>query len=352
MNPIVSVIIPVYNVERYLRQCIDSVISQTFADIEIILVDDESPDSSPAICDEYASQYPNISVIHKHNEGLGLTRNVGIEAARGKYVFFLDSDDYIRHDALERLIDTATRNNAQIVHGRLNDFVIPGQFSHSVTGGQDLVITGKENLRHTALCTFSQPMGKADNPFSVDGSSCGALYDREFLKQNNIHFLSERQYISEDYLFNYECALRADSIVQIPDTIYHYRVNLESLTKSPSAGRLQRIADFCTYIEKRFQDDGFGIESRAYAVGYALSGIRAQYKFIFLSNWPYRKKMEWADKSGDIPYLNDMATIVMELPLSRLHRLGYTLYHKHKWSLLFALIKLQSYARRLKRSNF
>lgn len=112
------------------------------------------------------------------------------------------------------------------------------------------------------------------------------------------------------------------------------------------------MADFCVDIEKRFRDDGFGIESRAYAVGYALSGIRAQYKFIFLSNWPYRKKMEWAAQSGDIPYLNEIEAIVRTLPLSHLHRLGYSLYRKHKWNLLLTLIKLQSYIRRLKHSNY
>ncbi|HEM5303194.1 TPA: glycosyltransferase family 2 protein, partial [Streptococcus suis] len=92
---LLSVIIPVYQVEKYLKRCIDSVLAQKFIDYEIILVDDGSTDSSPAICDAYSAEYPHISVIHKENGGLSDARNVGIKHAAGEYIFFLDSDDWI-----------------------------------------------------------------------------------------------------------------------------------------------------------------------------------------------------------------------------------------------------------------
>lgn len=97
----VSVIIPVYNVEKTLPRCIDSVIGQSLKDIEIILVDDGSPDKSPEICDEYRCKDSRIKVFHKPNEGLGYTRNYGIERAQGEYVAFVDSDDYIASDMLD-----------------------------------------------------------------------------------------------------------------------------------------------------------------------------------------------------------------------------------------------------------
>ena len=109
--PAVSVIIPVYNVEAYLEQCVDSVLSQSFDDFEIILVDDESPDGSGEICERYAASDTRVSVVHKKNGGLGYARNTGLEKAVGRYVFFLDSDDYLPADALERLyaLAVATR---------------------------------------------------------------------------------------------------------------------------------------------------------------------------------------------------------------------------------------------------
>lgn len=101
--PKVSIIIPVYNVERYLHRCIDSVLNQTLQDIEIILIDDGSTDSSPDICDGYGSKYQNIRVFHKENGGASSARNLGIEKATGEYIGFVDSDDYISPDMYEKL---------------------------------------------------------------------------------------------------------------------------------------------------------------------------------------------------------------------------------------------------------
>ena len=101
--PKVSVVIPVYKVEQYLRRCVDSVLAQTLSDLEIILVDDGSPDHCPEICDEYASKHENIRVIHKPNGGLASARNAGMKVATGQYLFFLDSDDWLDADGLEQL---------------------------------------------------------------------------------------------------------------------------------------------------------------------------------------------------------------------------------------------------------
>jgi len=99
----VSVIIPVYNVEEYLRECVDSVLAQTYTDIEIILVDDGSPDNCGAICDEYAAKDERVRVIHQHNQGIAATRNTGLDAVRGEYIVFLDSDDYLKPDMVQQL---------------------------------------------------------------------------------------------------------------------------------------------------------------------------------------------------------------------------------------------------------
>ena len=111
----VSVIIPVYNVEKYLEECVDSVLAQTYTDWEAILVDDGATDSSGRMCDAYAAKDPRIRVIHRENGGLSAARNTGLKAARGEYVYFLDSDDYIEPDTLALLLETAEREQADVV---------------------------------------------------------------------------------------------------------------------------------------------------------------------------------------------------------------------------------------------
>lgn len=111
----ISVVIPVYNVEKYLTECVDSVLAQSYTDWEIILVDDGATDSSGAICDKYVANDPRIRVIHQKNGGLSAARNTGLKAARREYVYFLDSDDYIEPHALEQLMDTARREHADAV---------------------------------------------------------------------------------------------------------------------------------------------------------------------------------------------------------------------------------------------
>ena len=100
----ITVIVPVYNVEKYIKECVDSLINQTYENIEIILVDDGSKDKSGTICDDYAATYDRIKVIHKKNEGLGFARNTGLRVAKGKFVTFIDSDDKADTDLVENLV--------------------------------------------------------------------------------------------------------------------------------------------------------------------------------------------------------------------------------------------------------
>lgn len=114
MHPTVSIIVPIYKVEKYLRKCIDSILSQSFCDFELILVDDGSPDNCPKLCDEYALKDERIRVIHKENGGLSDARNAGIKIAQGKYIGFVDSDDYIAPDMYKTLYELAEKHTADI----------------------------------------------------------------------------------------------------------------------------------------------------------------------------------------------------------------------------------------------
>lgn len=125
----ISVIIPIYKVEAYLKRCIDSVLTQSYTDMEIILVDDESPDNCPAICEEYAKQDSRIRVIHKKNGGLSDARNAGLDIAKGDYISFVDSDDWVAPDFLESMYGALIRNNA--------DISICGMVNHYEDGHED-----------------------------------------------------------------------------------------------------------------------------------------------------------------------------------------------------------------------
>lgn len=307
-NPLVSVIVPVYNVEPYLRCCIDSVLTQSLRDIEVIIVDDGSPDGSPAICDAYAAADPRVRVIHKANAGLGYARNSGIEVATGSYIAFLDSDDYIEPHTLERLYTLATDNRLDIIRAARNEFTIEGNFSHTVSGSPLAVYEGRDTLRRIALCYFGQPHGTADHTLNLEGSAWGALYSRRLFDTHSLRFVSERELVSEDFIFNYEAALAAQRIGKIRDTLWHYRLNPSSLTKTPRTDCLERCVAYSKHLEKRFAADGFPPEAALYAMGYTVNAMRAHIKNIILSPMPPAECRAWLRTQAANPYFSRIAT--------------------------------------------
>lgn len=123
-NGLVTIVLPIYNVEKYLNRCINSIVNQTYKNLEIILVDDGSPDKCPEMCDEWEKKDTRIKVIHKQNEGLGMARNTGIENATGDYICFFDSDDYLELTAIEKLYKLAEKTDPDIVtygYSKVND---------------------------------------------------------------------------------------------------------------------------------------------------------------------------------------------------------------------------------------
>lgn len=146
-NELISVIIPVYNVEKYLRRCIDSVLAQTYANLEIILVDDGSQDNSGAICDEYKEMDDRIVVIHKENGGLSSARNIGLDVAQGEYIGFIDSDDYIEKDMFEYLHNLLTKSDADISTCGIVDCYANSTNYYKKTKGQ-IVVNRIDAIRH------------------------------------------------------------------------------------------------------------------------------------------------------------------------------------------------------------
>ena len=156
--PLISVVIPVYKVEQYIHECVDSVIAQTYKNLDIILVDDGSPDSCPAICDEYAERDNRIRVIHKKNGGLSSARNAGIDIARGEYICFVDSDDYVSEIYVEQLYTTLKESGADMACTMIALERKRETLAHAIIHKHEL-LSGEEALRKTLLVVLWSAYG-------------------------------------------------------------------------------------------------------------------------------------------------------------------------------------------------
>ncbi len=219
--PLISVIIPVYNVEKYLEECVNSVLSQTYQNIEIILVDDGSTDPSGSLCDKFKAQNSNVQVIHQKNAGLSDARTAGLKLATGKYVYFLDSDDYISADAFEKLCLIAENDSSDIVFFDAHSFLDESD--------EDIKQNYKrENSYQTksGIEIFSEMQKNGEFHSSVPLM----FMRREFLSENNISFISGVYY--EDMAFTFEALCLADIVSQCAESLYFRRYRKNSIMTS------------------------------------------------------------------------------------------------------------------------
>ena len=240
MQPLVSVVIPVYNVEKFLVECVESVLGQTYSNIEIILVNDGSTDSSVKICDDYALNHSNINVIHQDdNKGQSEARNAGMKISKGKYVYFMDSDDYIWNDAIEILVNTAEKEQTDIVF--FDGCVVEedGKYSPSkyfMRGYRyPKTIRGSELLRQ-------QFRNGRDYCWSVP-----LLFIKwEFLHNKGITFYPGIIY--EDVLFIFKALIDSDRVLHIPEKLYFRRKRKGSTITSKITEK--NIMGYCKVIEE------------------------------------------------------------------------------------------------------
>lgn len=224
-----SIIIPVYNVEPYLERCLDSVLSQDFASMEAILVDDGSRDKSGAMCDQYAGKYPWIKVIHKKNGGLSSARNVGIEEASGEYLFFLDSDDYIAEDMC----------------GKLAEYLrtYPGVDMISIDGYEEAVSYRKPMRRipvESPSCASGEDyLIRRYSQRNMNVEACIYLFRRAFLMEHGFQFVEG--ILHEDVEFTPRVIEQAEKILEVPDAFYYYIVREGSI--STRRDRTKNIQD-------------------------------------------------------------------------------------------------------------
>lgn len=231
--PKVSIIVPVYNTEEYLSRCIESLLNQTLHEIEIILVDDESPDNCPVMCDQYADKYSNVKVIHEKNGGLGIACNSGIEAATGEYIAFCDSDDYVDTAMYETMYDAAQKYDADAVYTGIKtvDPVDQDGLVHPMNEYSSLQLIKGRNDIHSFVMDMiaSEPSDPVERHIAMSAKI--VLYKKSLIDKCNLRFVSERILITEDLIWNIDFLCHAACVVTLPETFYYYCRNAASLTK-------------------------------------------------------------------------------------------------------------------------
>lgn len=213
MNPLISIIIPVYKVEKYLQQCVESIISQTFKNYEVLLIDDGSPDSSPVLCDRFAKKYPFISVIHKKNGGLSDARNVGIKNAKGEYLIFVDSDDYWEgEDSLQKLAETINSDKADVVLYGCKDYFVRENIIQVSRNGYDVEFLKTHDVNENIEYLFRHNL--------FPGAAWLLAVKKSLLLEHEIFFVKGIKAEDYDWLINLFIHIDTVSALDIPFYIY------------------------------------------------------------------------------------------------------------------------------------
>ena len=292
MNEITfSIIVPVYLVEEYIHRCVESLIQQTYNSIEILLIDDGSPDSCPRICDEYAKADPRIKVIHKTNGGLSDARNTGISQAKGKYLIFVDSDDYIDIDSCERIKKYADMNVDIIICDAKTEGGICN-LDHINYYNQT---TGLDWLKRSAL-EKKDPM-----------AACLNVYKTSFLIDNSIKF--KKGILHEDEQFTPRAFIAANKVIYSGEYFYHYVIRDNSITtKKDKRKNLADLYDTCVELSSIYCKI---VDNKASKI--LRDGLVLRYLYLFAVCNAYNYGNEYIHKKFVINNSFKIKTIIREI---------------------------------------
>ncbi|MCR5502103.1 MAG: glycosyltransferase [Lachnospiraceae bacterium] len=257
MKPEISVIVPVYNTERYLERCVGSLTGQTLEAMEVLLVDDGSTDRSGQMADSFAEKDPRIRVIHKENEGQGIARNEGLKAAQGTFVCFLDSDDYYDKNALFRMVSVMKETGADLL-----------SFGYVIEDGEGKPLMSphireriyekredRDEIREEFLMHLFGEKGQDDELAAV--SACMSVFRTDLIRDHRIFFPSEREVDSEDNAFSLSCCRYVKKAATIGDVLYHYCRNEDSFTQHYRKDRFRLVKAHYAMLSDHAKEFGF-----------------------------------------------------------------------------------------------
>lgn len=255
-SELISIIIPVYNVEKYLDRCLKSVIGQSYSNLEIILIDDGSTDHCPKMCDDWSQKDNRIKVFHKKNAGLGMARNTGLDNASGDYVFFIDSDDYIELDTVKKCVSTAADTKAEIViygFNNVRDDKVVGAYPPKAE---------KRYYSDAEVQDEFLPLLIANDPRThrvrdLVMSACACMYSMSLIRRAQWRFVSEREIISEDVYSLLQLYKYVQSVAIIEEAFYNYCYNEVSLSHSYRKDRYVKLVDFYNKSIQLARECGF-----------------------------------------------------------------------------------------------
>lgn len=289
----VSVIMPVYNVEKYLRTSVDSVLAQTYLDYELILVDDGSPDNCPAICDEYALKCRNIKVIHKKNGGLSSARNAGVEMAEGKYILFVDSDDTIESELLEKVVPQAEATDADVTIFGINTVVLRGgSVQARKSGDHEPKILKDRSEVEGAFCWLTKN--------SMWNYPVDKLYKRDVIVTNGVRADSFYDRVCEDTVFLLELFPFINKICIVEGCYYNYAIrDTQSVVMKfiPERyekyyGRFCKTRELMNALPKECRDEGFLYNLYCTFIVWAYEGMfHKDCRYSIFERYTYIKKL-------------------------------------------------------------
>lgn len=255
-DPMFSIIVPIYNTEKYLEQCLESLVGQQYKNYEIILVDDGSTDKSADICDFYQCKYENIKVIHKKNGGLVKARKTGIEAAVGDYIGFVDSDDWVDLNLLAEVKDILDKYNPKII-----SFNVMLEYSSRQEKQQNSIPDGYYGKRELEEKIYPIMLyNKHENfyNFGVYPSVSNKIFARHLIEENLCR--DGRITMGEDAACTYASLLEAESLYMMPQFFYHYRQNEKSMTNQYDGGRFEKYKILLEYLDEVLDDSSYDLK--------------------------------------------------------------------------------------------
>lgn len=276
---VVTVVLPVYNVEKYLERCLKSIANQTYRNLEIIIVDDGSTDRCPEICDEWEKKDNRIKVVHKENAGLGFARNTGIENATGEYICFFDSDDYIDLNTIEKIYELAEKEKADIVTFGFCNVNKDGTVGKvNIPCPKKLLYEGNE-IQEEFLPDLIGPDTSTGEYTNLWMSVCGAFYSMQLIKKIEWRLVSEREIISEDIYSLLLLYKHVNRVSVLQEALYFYCENSTSLTHTYRKDRYEKIKHFYKECLKVCQKLEYG------------DAVRKRLMYPYLSNTIAAMKM-------------------------------------------------------------
>lgn len=348
----VSVIVPIYNNEKYLSKCIDSLIEQSLQDIEIILIDDGSTDGCQSICERYIKKYDNVVYRRIENSGVGAARNLGISIANGEYVGFVDSDDFVCKDMFYTMYNNCKKDDTDIA-------ICNMKLVHEEVGFEELVETGLSQLytfklndnRVSELVKFYQNVN-----IMIAASSCVKIFRKHFLLEHNLLFTCLTKVVSEDFYFSARALARANGVSVIPKYFYSYVQHNDSYVHQVNPQFQERMINMLYELFLDYTQLGLDNVWRQFKKYYTVDDKQKIMDFYHLKSGSFSRN-DYKILERELRALMIFCSILLKQN-SRIATFIFNSIHKIKYSLLAKLIKAKAskpiayyYWKKSKRSN-